>query len=228
MIMKRDFILLLIYLMEAAVFGIVALIVKKRRSKFPDLRVGYHVETAQADEKSWEYANETAGKICILAAVLLLTAGIFCYKMGTGFNIMFNLLLIISGAAVGSVLFLPAYLLRRPDQQKKVEKIMRRSLIGILVFLVLWMLWLYAYYHAKNTDSLPALESLQAEDLQELEGYKRVQLVTVWDEPDEKVSSEQEVWVLDEKRVLLVMYDKDGTVKGADIQQASKNQNDTD
>ena len=72
------------------------------------------------------------------------------------------------------------------------------------------------------------LESLQAEDLQELEGYKRVQLVTVWDEPDEKVSSEQEVWVLDEKRVLLVTYDKDGTVKGADIQQASKNQYDTD
>ena len=106
--MKRDFILLLIYLMEAAVFGIVALIVKKRRSKFPDLRVGYHVETAQADEKSWEYANETAGKICILAAVLLLTAGIFCYKMGTGFNIMFNLLLIISVAAVGSALFFPA------------------------------------------------------------------------------------------------------------------------
>ena len=128
----------------------------------------------------------------------------------------------------GSALFLPAYLSRRPDQQKKAEKIMRRSLIGILVFLVLWMLWLYAYYHAKNTDSLPALESLQAEDLQELEGYKRVQLVTVWDEPDEKVSSEQEVWVLDEKRVLLVTYDKDGTVKGADIQQASKNQYDTD
>lgn len=85
MIMKRDFILLLIYLMEAAVFGIVALIVKKRRSKFSDLRAGYYVETAQADEKSWEYANETAGKICILSTVLLLAAGIFCYKMGTGF-----------------------------------------------------------------------------------------------------------------------------------------------
>ena len=227
MIMKRDFILLLIYLMEAAVFGIVALIVKKRRSKFSDLRVGCHVETAQVDEKSWEYANETAGKICILSAVLLPTAGIFCYKMGTGFNIMFNLL-IISVAAVGSALFLPAYLSRRPDQQKKAEKIMRRSLIGILVFLVLWMIWLYAYYHAKNTDNLPALESLQEEDLQELEGYKRVQLVTVWDEPDEKVSSEQEVWVLDENRILLVTYDKDGTVKEADIQQASKNQYDTD
>lgn len=217
--MKRDFILLLIYLMEAAVFGIVALIVKKRRSKFSDLRVGCHVETAQVDEKSWEYANETAGKICILSAVLLPTAGIFCYKMGTGFNIMFNLL-IISVAAVGSALFLPAYLSRRPDQQKKAEKIMRRSLIGILVFLVLWMIWLYAYYHAKNTDNLPALESLQEEDLQELEGYKRVQLVTVWDEPDEKVSSEQEVWVLDENRILLVTYDEDGTVKEADIQQS--------
>ncbi len=72
------------------------------------------------------------------------------------------------------------------------------------------------------------LESLQAEDLQELEGYKRVQLVTVWDRPDEKVSSEQEVWVLDEKRVFLVTYDEDGTVKEADIQQSSKNQYDTD
>lgn len=69
--MNRDFILLLIYLLEAAVLGIVALTLRKWHSKFPDFRVGYHAGTAQTDEKSWEYANETAGKICALFAVLL-------------------------------------------------------------------------------------------------------------------------------------------------------------
>ena len=96
--MNRDFILLLIYLLEAAVLGIVALTLRKWHSKFPDFRVGYHAGIAQTDEKSWEYANETAGKICALFAVLLLAAGLFCYKMGTGFNIMFGLLLLVSGA----------------------------------------------------------------------------------------------------------------------------------
>lgn len=42
----------------------------------------------------------------------------------------------------------------------------------------------------------------------------------MWDRPDEKVSSEQEMWVLDENRILLVTYDEDGTVKEADIQQS--------
>ena len=218
--MNRDFILLLIYLLEAAVLGIVALTLRKWHSKFPDFRVGYHAGIAQTDEKSWEYANETAGKICALFAVLLLAAGLFCYKMGTGFNIMFGLLLLVSGAGAGSVLFIPAYLLERQDQQKKAEKIIRGSLTAIFVFLALWILWLYAYYHAKNTDNLPALESLQVEELQELEGYKRIQLVTVWDKPDKTVSSKQEVWVLDENRYLLGTYNADGTVKEAEIKQS--------
>ena len=37
--MNRDFILLLIYLLEAAVLGIVALTLRKWHSKFPDFRV---------------------------------------------------------------------------------------------------------------------------------------------------------------------------------------------
>lgn len=133
---------------------------------------------------------------------------------------MFGLLLLVSGAGAGSVLFIPAYLLERQDQQKKAEKIIRGSLTAIFVFLALWILWLYAYYHAKNTDNLPALESLQVEELQELEGYKRIQLVTVWDKPDKTVSSKQEVWVLDENRYLLVTYNADGTVKEAEIKQS--------
>ena len=55
------------------------------------------------------------------------------------------------------------------------------------------VIWLYAYYHISSADNLPGLQSLQMDDLRELKGYKRRQLISVWDDPVRKVSPEQDL-----------------------------------
>ena len=61
--MNGDFILLLIYILEAAILGAIAFIVRSKHSEFPDFKIGYHVKEAEADRESWEYANDIAGKL---------------------------------------------------------------------------------------------------------------------------------------------------------------------
>ena len=89
--MNGDFILLLIYILEAAILGAIAFIVRRKHSKFPDFKIGYHVKEAEADRESWEYANDIAGKICALFAMVFLAAGLFCYIMGLSFIYTFEL-----------------------------------------------------------------------------------------------------------------------------------------
>lgn len=75
--------------------------------------------------------------------------------------------------------------------------------------------WLYAYHHTKNVDNLPALESLQVDDLKELTGYQKMQLISIWGEPDDTISVNQDVWNLENEVYLLVTYGKNGKVKEA-------------
>lgn len=52
--MNGDFILLLIYILEAAILGAIAFIVRRKHSGFPDFKIGYHVKEAEADRESWD------------------------------------------------------------------------------------------------------------------------------------------------------------------------------
>lgn len=88
-------------------------------------------------------------------------------------------------------------------------------LIIICIIMALIFGWLYAYHHAKNTDNLPLLRSLQSDDLQDLVGYRRAQLISVWDEPDDTISVNQDVWNLEGEAYLVVTYDGKGKVKEA-------------
>ena len=192
--MNGDFILLLIYILEAAILGASAFIVRSKHSEFPDFKVGYHVKEAEADKESWEYANDIAGKICALFAMVFLTAGLFCYIMGLSFIYTFELLLLLTAAAVGCTLCVPVYLLKGTDRQRaRANRTLRRVRTTVLVMTVLWLIWLYAYYHTPSADNLPGLQSLQMDDLRELKGYKRGQLISVWDDPVKKVSPEQDL-----------------------------------
>ena len=228
--MNGDFILLLIYILEAAILGAIAFIVRRKHSEFPDFRVGYHVKEAEADRGSWEYANDIAGKICALFAMVFLAAGLFCYIMGLSFIYTFELLLILTVAAVGCTLCVltvaavgctlcvPVYLLKGTDRQRaRANRTLRRVRTTVLVMTVLWLIWLYAYYHTPSADNLPGLQSLQMDDLRELKGYKRRQLISVWDDPVRKVSQEQDIWELDGDQYLLVTYKSNGTVEDAEI-----------
>ena len=216
--MNGDFILLLIYILEAAILGAIAFIVRSKHSEFPDFKVGYHVKEAEADRESWEYANDIAGKICALFAMVFLAAGLFCYIMGLSFIYTFELLLLLTAAAVGCTLCVPVYLLKETDRQRaRANRTLRRVRTTVLVMTVLWLIWLYAYYHTPSADNLPGLQSLQMEDLRELKGYKRGQLISVWDDPVRKVSPEQDIWKLDGDQYLLVTYKSNGTVEEAEI-----------
>lgn len=160
--MKSDFILLMIYILEGIILGITAFVIRKKHSAFPDFTAGYHVKEAEKDRESWDYANETAGKLCGICAYAVLAAGIFCYVMGAGFEIMFALLLILSVAAAGSVLLVPVYLLRRTARERKTSgRVIRGVLCALIALTVLWLIWLYAYYHADSRDNLSAAGSLQ-------------------------------------------------------------------
>lgn len=216
--MNGDFILLLIYILEAAILGAIAFIVRRKHSEFPDFKIGYHVKEAEADRESWEYANDIAGKICALFAMVFLAAGLFCYIMGLSFIYMFELLLLLTVAAVGCTLCVPVYLLKGTDRQRvRANRTLRGVRTTVLVMTVLWLIWLYAYYHTPSADNLPGLQSLQMENLRELKGYKRGQLISVWDDPVRKVSPEQDIWKLDGDQYLLVTYKSNGTVEEAEI-----------
>ena len=90
-------------------------------------------------------------------------------------------------------------------------------LIVIFVIAAAWIGWLCAYYNTKNADNLPTLENLQTEDMDDLVGYQRGQLISVWDQPDDTISIDQDVWRLEGEEYLLVTYGMGGKVKEAEF-----------
>lgn len=67
--MKNLFVLLL-YIIFALILGILALVLKKKHSQFPDFRVGYHNKKIMVNKETWDYANNLAGNLCALFAVI--------------------------------------------------------------------------------------------------------------------------------------------------------------
>lgn len=97
----------------------------------------------------------------------------------------------------------------------KLKNVIRNILIILIILVVVWQVWLYMYRHTKHTDNLPGLTYLEKEDLEELEGYRRSQLLSVWGEPDDTPGADQDVWQLGGEEYLLVTYGADGRVKEA-------------
>lgn len=87
--------------------------------------------------------------------------------------------------------------------------------ILVLVFALLVCGWFFAYHHTKNTDNLPALNVLQESDLENLVGYQRAQLISVWGEPDDTIDVHQDVWDCPGTEDIFVTYGPDGKVKEA-------------
>ncbi len=97
----------------------------------------------------------------------------------------------------------------------KLKNVIRNTVIILIILVVAWQGWLYMYRHTKHEDNLPALSSLEADELKELEGYHRSQLISVWGEPDDTSGEDQDVWQLGGEEYLLVTYGTDGRVKEA-------------
>ena len=53
--------------------------------------------------------------------------------------------------------------------------------------------------------------------MDDLVGYQRGQLISVWDQPDDTISIDQDVWRLEGEEYLLVTYGMGGKVKEAEF-----------
>ena len=86
----------------------------------------------------------------------------------------------------------------------------RRMIIFAVGIVIVIGLFIYGITSRKNIDSLPSLEQVsQMTDEAELNSYithfTRLELRTVWGEPNEK-SKMEDVWYLDDNMKLVVNY----------------------
>ena len=66
--------ILFLYIVFAFILGVLAFILKKKHSSFPDFRVGYHNKKVMRSAETWKYANNVAGNLCALFAAILVFA----------------------------------------------------------------------------------------------------------------------------------------------------------
>ena len=75
--------------------------------------------------------------------------------------------------------------------------------------------WFYAYYNRKSNDNLPSLATIGEMDEADvntlLMGYKRIQLIEVWGDP-EVVRENEDIWEIDENISLRVNSNNKGKV----------------
>ena len=211
-------IMALLYVLEGAILTVTAVVTGIKHSEFPDVRVGYHVRDAMESKEKWNDANVIAGLVSGVFAVIFFAAAILVYWNRIDTDRSIALFFILSVISIGSVLLIPAYLLKMSARlRKKAKTVIRNSLIAVFVIAAAWIGWLCAYYNTKNADNLPTLENLQTEDLDDLVGYQRGQLISVWDQPDDTISIDQDVWRLEGEEYLLVTYGINGKVKEAEF-----------
>lgn len=89
------------------------------------------------------------------------------------------------------------------------------ALSVILILVVAVGAWFYGYYNHKSNDNLPALATIAEMDEADvntlLMGYKRIQLIEVWGEPD-SVQPNEDIWVINDKVSLRVNSNNKGEV----------------
>ena len=75
--------------------------------------------------------------------------------------------------------------------------------------------WFYAYYNRKSNDNLPALAAIAEMDEADVNtlliGYKRIQLIEVWGNPDSTLENE-DIWEINEDISLRVNSDNKGKI----------------
>ena len=94
----------------------------------------------------------------------------------------------------------------------------KKLIIALFVILVLRIVvgnWFYGYYNSKSNDNLPALSTITEMDEADvntlLMGYKRIQLIEVWGEPD-SVQPNEDIWIINDQVSLRVNSNNKGEV----------------
>lgn len=104
----------LLYAFSLLMAFALGLLLWKKHSIFPDMRVGYHVTDAMRGEEEWEYANACAGKTSMFGGVLafaVFPAACLFLRLSAGrMALLYCCVCLLWSLAV---LVLPLYLLRK-------------------------------------------------------------------------------------------------------------------
>ena len=105
--------LLLPFIVLGIILAILAFVLKKKHSAFPDFKVGYHDRREMENKEKWDYAINLAGNFCagFAVAFFVLSALLYLFKAGTAAALL--ILFALSVIAIGSILFLPIVLSKR-------------------------------------------------------------------------------------------------------------------
>lgn len=102
-----------LYLTLSVVLGILAYTLKKKRTKFPDCRVGFHHKAIMESREKWEYGNRLAGNLCaVFSAVGIIIAAIL-YMVEAGTTVTISAFFIYAFTSIATVLFLPVWLSKK-------------------------------------------------------------------------------------------------------------------
>ena len=114
--MMKVFAVLSLYIVFALILGILAFVLKKRHTRFPDFTVGYHDKRVMKNKEKWECANHTAGNLCAFFALISAMASVLLYFVKASVEAMIILFFVLSGVAVLAVLIFPVRICKKFDR----------------------------------------------------------------------------------------------------------------
>ena len=107
------FFLFMLYIVFAFILGILSVVLKKKHTQFPDFRVGYHNKKIMNNKENWDYANNVAGNLCALFAVIGIIVSIILYLLKANIHQTIIIFFIYSITTILSILVLPIKLSKR-------------------------------------------------------------------------------------------------------------------
>lgn len=108
--------ILLLYIVFSSILGILAFALKRRYTKFPDFRVGYHDKRIMESKEKWDYANHMAGNLCAFFAVISIIVFALLYFIKADPDITIIIFFVLSTIAILSILFFPIQLSKKFDK----------------------------------------------------------------------------------------------------------------
>lgn len=98
---------LLLYIVFALILGILAFVLKKKHSQYPDFSVGYHHKKIMESKETWERANHIAGNVCALCAVLGVILFAVFYLVKPDLGVTIPVFFVYCIVAISAVLIAP-------------------------------------------------------------------------------------------------------------------------
>ena len=105
--------LFMLYIVFAFILGILSVVLKKKHTQFPDFRVGYHNKKIMENKEKWDYANNVAGNLCALFAVIGIIVSVILYLLKANMNTTIIIFFIYTITAILAILVLTVKLIKK-------------------------------------------------------------------------------------------------------------------